>query len=51
VVSCLTDLGEAEAAAIGRRAQERVLGEHSAEQRALQFEDYVATKVPLSQFA
>jgi spore maturation protein CgeB len=51
VVSCLTDLGEAEAAAIGRRAQERVLAEHSAEQRALQFEDYVGAKVPLSEFA
>jgi hypothetical protein len=29
---------------IGLRAQERVIAEHSAEKRALQFEDFVAVK-------
>jgi spore maturation protein CgeB len=40
-----------EAKRIGRRAQERVLAEHSAAQRALQFEQIVGSTTPLSQSA
>ncbi len=41
VLSYLDNLGEAESRAIGRRAQERVLAEHSAQKRAIQFEEFV----------
>jgi spore maturation protein CgeB len=36
---------------IGRRAQERVLSEHSAARRAIEFENIVGSKVPLGQSA
>jgi len=51
VLSYLTDLSPEETRAIGRRAQERVLAEHSAERRAVQFEEFVGAKVPARQFA
>jgi spore maturation protein CgeB len=38
VVSYLTEIDSAEVAAIGRRARERVLAEHTAERRAIEFE-------------
>lgn len=44
VITYLTSLGDHEAQAIGLRAQERVLAEHSAEKRALQFEEFVGVK-------
>lgn len=44
VVRHLREISPEEAQAIGRRAQERVLAEHSAEKRAIQFEDYVGNK-------
>lgn len=43
VVRYLADTDEAELRRIGRRAQERVLAEHTAERRAEQFEQYVST--------
>jgi spore maturation protein CgeB len=46
----LREISEHEAREIGRRAQERVLAEHSAERRASQFEDYVGAKTLASQF-
>jgi spore maturation protein CgeB len=42
VVDYLTEMDEAEMERIGDNAQARVLAEHSAEQRALEFEDYVS---------
>jgi len=51
VISYLTEVGEEEAREIGRRAQQRVLAEHSAQRRALQFEEFVGAKTVLSQFA
>jgi spore maturation protein CgeB len=42
VVAYLTSAHEAELQRIGRRAQERVLAEHTAERRAEQFEEYVS---------
>ena len=48
VVSYLKAISEAEARAMGRRAQERVLSEHTAETRALQFEAFVGTKQQLA---
>jgi spore maturation protein CgeB len=50
VVLCLNNIGRAEARAIGRRAQERVLAEHSASRRAIQFEEAIAAKT-FKQFA
>jgi spore maturation protein CgeB len=44
VTRYLTQLSGHEAEMIGLRAQERVIAEHSAEKRALQFEDFVAVK-------
>lgn len=41
VVSYLAEADEAELRRIGRRAQERVLAEHTAQHRAQQFEQYV----------
>lgn len=41
VASYLRDMSEQEARAIGLRAQTRVLAEHSAERRAIQFEEMV----------
>jgi spore maturation protein CgeB len=45
VVSYLRTISEHEAQALGRRAQERVLAEHTAEKRALQFEEFVGARV------
>jgi spore maturation protein CgeB len=50
VIRYLREISEHEAREIGRRAQERVLAEHSAERRASQFEDYVGAKTLASQF-
>jgi spore maturation protein CgeB len=41
VVDCLTVMEENEMRRIGRKAQQRVLAEHSSERRAIQFEAYV----------
>lgn len=38
---CLTDLREVDRVAIGRRARNRVLAEHTAEHRAVQLEEYL----------
>ena len=51
IMRYLTEIGDHEARTIGRRAQDRVLADHSAEKRALQFEDYVGAKIPLIQCA
>jgi spore maturation protein CgeB len=51
VVNYLSTVGEEEARAIGLRAQERVLAEHSAEKRAEQFEEFVGAAVTASQYA
>jgi spore maturation protein CgeB len=50
VIRYLREISEHEARVIGRRAQERVLAEHSAERRAIQFEDYVGARILASQF-
>jgi len=42
VIGYLTEMYETEMKAIGWRAQERVLLEHSSERRAIQFEEYVS---------
>jgi spore maturation protein CgeB len=49
VISFLNNMSQDDAKKIGRRAQERVLAEHSAERRAIEFEQIVGTKVPLEQ--
>jgi spore maturation protein CgeB len=51
VISYLTDLSPQDARAIGIRAQERVLSEHSAEKRAIQFEEFVGAKALARQCA
>jgi spore maturation protein CgeB len=51
VISYLENIGEMEARAIGQRAQERVLAEHSAERRAIQFEQFVGAKALAGQYA
>ena len=51
VIGYLQNISETEARAIGRRAQERVLAEHSAERRAIQFEGFVAAKAVARQYA
>lgn len=51
VTSYLTGLTQAETIAIGLRAQERVIAEHSAEKRALQFEEFVGAKALAGQCA
>lgn len=51
VITSLSDLTQSEARAIGFRAQERVIAEHSAEKRALQFEDFVGAKALARQCA
>jgi spore maturation protein CgeB len=50
VMRWLTQFSETEARKIGRCAQERVLAEHSAQKRALEFEEAIAAK-SLKQFA
>jgi spore maturation protein CgeB len=44
VVTFLGELSDQQVDAIGLRAQERVLAEHTAEKRAMQFEDFVGAK-------
>jgi spore maturation protein CgeB len=51
VTRCLCDLDANEASAIGRRAQQRVLEEHSAEKRAMQFEEFVGSSALAQQCA
>ncbi len=51
VIQFLREIGEDQARAIGARAQARVLTEHSAGQRAIQFEDCVESKILLTQHA
>jgi spore maturation protein CgeB len=51
VIATLLNLGEREARGIGRRAQERVLAEHSARRRAAQFEEIVGSTSMLRQSA
>lgn len=46
MIDYLMSLSLKESRSIGRRAQERVLAEHSAERRAIQFEELVSTKSP-----
>lgn len=49
VISYLREISRDEAREIGRRAQQRVLAEHSAEKRAMQFEEYVAVRASAPQ--
>lgn len=51
VARYLTQLSGPEAEMIGLRAQERVIAEHSAEKRAIQFEDFVGAKALARQCA
>ena len=51
VITYLTQLPERERREIGRRAQERVIAEHSAEKRAVQFEEFVTSKSMAGQYA
>jgi len=51
VVRYLREVGKAEASAIGVKAQERVLVEHTAEKRASQFESFVGAKALARQYA
>jgi spore maturation protein CgeB len=46
VISCLEETSEEEARRIGRRSQQRVLAEHSAEKRATEFEEIVGGSDP-----
>ena len=51
VVGFLSHLSDQQVREIGRRAQERVLREHSAEKRALQFEEFVGSRMLARQCA
>lgn len=51
VISVLNDMGQEDAKTIGRRAQERVLAEHSAQRRAIEFEAIVGSRALLEQSA
>jgi spore maturation protein CgeB len=51
VTTYLTGLSQSETSAIGLRAQERVIAEHSAETRAIQFERFVGIKALARQCA
>jgi spore maturation protein CgeB len=51
VTRYMNEFGAGEARAIGRRAQARVMAEHSAERRAIQFEEFVGAKTLASQCA
>ena len=51
VISFLNNMSQEDAKAIGRRAQERVLAEHSAERRAIEFEQIIGLRAPLEQSA
>ncbi len=47
IISHLNRFNEEEARAIGRRAQQRVRASHTAERRAIEFEEFVGTKARL----
>ena len=49
VISCLKNVGENEARQIGLRAQGRVMAEHSAQRRAIEFEEIVGAKARVTQ--
>ena len=51
VIRYLREIGESEAKAIGAKAQERVLAEHTAERRAQQFESFVGAKALAPNYA
>ena len=51
VVGFLNHFSDQQVREIGRRAQERVLREHSAEKRAMQFEEFVASPTLARQYA
>jgi spore maturation protein CgeB len=51
VISYLNAMTEDDVKKIGRRAQELVLAEHSAEKRAVEFEQIVGTTAPVAQSA
>jgi spore maturation protein CgeB len=51
VIRYLREIGESEARAIGAKAQERVLAEHTAERRAQQFESFVGAKALAPNYA
>lgn len=51
VISLLDNVSEDDAKKIGLGAQERVLAEHSAERRALEFEQVVGSRVPVEKSA
>lgn len=51
VIAYLKEIDEDETRAIGLRAQERVLAEHTAEKRAAQFEQFVASPAVAGQYA
>jgi spore maturation protein CgeB len=51
VVRCLRDVGVEQSREIGANAQQRVLAEHSAEKRAIEFERLVGAPTLASQFA
>ena len=51
VISFLIDVSQEQAKAIGRRAQERVLAEHSAQKRALEFEEIIGSRSLIGQSA
>jgi len=51
VIRRLRDVDCGQARELGRQAQERVLAEHSAERRAIQFEEYVGMRALTGQYA
>lgn len=51
VIRYLNDISPNQARKIGLRAQERVITEHSAAKRAIQFEEVIGAKMPLGQLA
>jgi spore maturation protein CgeB len=51
IVTILTELSQEQVDRIGHCAQERVLAEHTAEKRAIQFEDFVGVKTLARQCA
>ena len=51
VITFLTELSDEQVDLIGLRAQERVLAEHTAEKRAIQFEEFVGVKTLARQWA
>lgn len=51
VIQYLNNVGPEEARKVGLRAQERVLAEHSAKKRAIEFEEIIGAKMPSGQLA